>query len=104
MTFEAPRFTLIGTQTRKNATTCFSVKATTRGPELVERSPMLATALNPIIGYDEGAKIAKESIKTGRSIRELAEQKGVSRAALKKALDLGRMTKPGLGGPSGGGG
>ena len=79
------------------------LKATARGPELVERSPMLATALNPIIGYDEGAKIAKESIKTGRSIRELAREKGVSEAALKKALDLGRMTKPGLGGPGGGG-
>ena len=79
------------------------LQATERGPELVERSPMLATALNPVIGYDEAAKIAKESIRTGRSIRELAIAHGVSEAALKKVLDLGKMTRPGLEGPGGGG-
>src|SRR6266849_3515218 len=77
--------------------------ATERGPELVERSPMLATALTPAIGYDEAAKIAKESIRTGRSIRELARARGVSEAVLKKVLDLDKMTKPGLEGPGGGG-
>jgi fumarate hydratase, class II len=79
------------------------LQATERGPELVERSPMLATALNPVIGYDEAAKIAKESMRTGRSIRELARARGVSEAALNKVLDLGKMTKPGLEGPGGGG-
>ncbi|HEX7264577.1 MAG TPA: class II fumarate hydratase [Candidatus Dormibacteraeota bacterium] len=79
------------------------LQATERGPELVERSPMLATALNPVIGYDEAAKIAKESIRTGQSIRELARAKGVSEAQLDKVLDLGKMTKPGLEGPGGGG-
>ncbi len=79
------------------------LQATERGPELVERSPMLATALNPVIGYDEAAKIAKESIRTGRSIRQLARAKGVPEATLNKVLDLGKMTKPGLEGPGGGG-
>ena len=79
------------------------LQATDRGPELVERSPMLATALNPVIGYDEAAKIAKESIRTGRSIRQLARGRGVNEAALTKVLDLGKMTKPGLEGPGGGG-
>jgi fumarate hydratase class II len=79
------------------------LQATERGPELVERSPMLATALNPVIGYDEAAKIAKESIRTGRPIRELARARGISEAALNKVLDLGKMTKPGLEGPGGGG-
>jgi fumarate hydratase, class II len=79
------------------------LQATERGPELVERSPMLATALNPVIGYDEAAKIAKESIRTGRPIRELARARGVSESALNKVLDLGKMTKPGLEGPGGGG-
>jgi fumarate hydratase, class II len=79
------------------------LQATDRGPELVERSPMLATALNPLIGYDEAAKIAKESMRTGRSIRELARAKGIPEAALDKLLDLGKMTKPGLEGPGGGG-
>ena len=79
------------------------LKATARGRELVERSPMLATALTPVIGYDEAAKITKESMKTGRSIRELARAKGVRESALRKFLDLERMTKPGLGGPAAGG-
>jgi fumarate hydratase, class II len=79
------------------------LQATERGPELVERSPMLATALNPSIGYDEAAKIAKESIRTGKSIRDLARARGVSEAALNKVLDLGKMTRPGLEGPGGGG-
>ncbi|HEY1420083.1 MAG TPA: class II fumarate hydratase [Candidatus Dormibacteraeota bacterium] len=79
------------------------LQATDRGPELVERSPMLATALNPVIGYDEAAKLAKESMRTGKSIRQLARARGVSEAALNKVLDLGKMTKPGLEGPGGGG-
>ena len=64
---------------------------------------MLATALTPLIGYDEAAKIAKESMRTGQSIRKLARARGVSEAALNKVLDLGKMTKPGLEGPGGGG-
>jgi fumarate hydratase class II len=64
---------------------------------------MLATALNPILGYDEASKVAKESMRTGKSIRQLARAKGVSETALNKALDLAKMTKPGLEGPAGGG-
>ena len=79
------------------------LQATERGPELVERSPMLATALNPLIGYDEAAKLAKESIRTGRSIRQLARARGVGERDLARVLDLGKMTKPGLEGPGGGG-
>jgi len=79
------------------------LQATDRGPELVERSPMLATALNPVIGYDEAAKLAKESMRTGRSIRQLARARGVTEKQLNKVLDLGKMTKPGLEGPGGGG-
>jgi len=96
--------TLLAAAARNFATRCVEgLQATERGPELVERSPMLATALNPVIGYDEAAKIAKESMRTGRSIRQLARAKGVSEAALNKVLDLGKMTKPGLEGPGGGG-
>jgi len=79
------------------------LQATDRGSELVERSPMLATALNPLIGYDEAAKLAKESMRAGRSIRQLARARGVSEKALNRVLDLGKMTKPGLDGPGGGG-
>ena len=97
--------TLLAAATRNFSERCVEgLQATDRGPELVERSPMLATALNPVIGYDEAAKLAKESIRTGKSIRSLARAKGVSEKELNKVLDLGKMTKPGLEGPGGGGG
>ena len=96
--------TLLATSVRNFSERCVEgLQATDRGPELVERSPMLATALTPVIGYDESAKIAKESIRTGKSIRQLARAKGISEAELNRVLDLGKMTKPGLEGPGGGG-
>src|SRR5438045_2891516 len=96
--------TLLAAATRNFSERCVEgLQATDRGPELVERSPMLATALNPVIGYDEAAKLAKESMRTGKSIRQLARAKGVSEKELNKVLDLGKMTKPGLEGPGGGG-
>jgi len=96
--------TLLATSVRNFSERCVEgLQATDRGPELVERSPMMATALNPVLGYDEAAKIAKESIRTGRSIRQLARAKGVSDATLNRVLDVGKMTKPGLEGPGGGG-
>lgn len=96
--------TLLAAAARNFSERCVEgLQATDRGPELVERSPMLATALNPVIGYDEAAKLAKESIRTGKSIRSLARAKGVSEKELNKVLDLGKMTKPGLEGPGGGG-
>ena len=97
--------TLLAAASRNFSERCVEgLQATDRGPELVERSPMLATALNPLIGYDEAAKLAKESIRTGRSIRQLARARGVSERELNKVLDLGKMTRPGLEGPGGGGG
>jgi fumarate hydratase class II len=96
--------TILAASVRNFSERCIEgLQATDRGPELVERSPMLATALTPVIGYDESAKIAKESIRTGKSIRQLARAKGISEQELNKVLDLGKMTKPGLEGPGGGG-
>src|SRR3970282_1358228 len=52
---------------------CISgLKATEKGPAMVERGLMLATALAPAVGYDAAAAIAKEASKTGRTIREVA--------------------------------
>jgi fumarate hydratase class II len=94
--------TLLAASARNFSERCVEgLQATDRGPELVERSPMLATALTPIVGYDEAAKIAKDSIRTGRSIRQLARGRGVPEPVLNRALDLGKMTKPGLEGPGG---
>ena len=96
--------TLLAAGSRNFSERCVEgLLATDRGPELVERSPMLATALNPVIGYDEAGKLAKESMRTGRSIRQLARGRGVNERQLNKVLDLGKMTKPGLEGPGGGG-
>jgi fumarate hydratase class II len=53
-----------------------------------------ATALNPYIGYDAGAEIVKEAASTGRSIREIARDRGVAEDVLDKALDYRTMAKP----------
>jgi len=68
-----------------------------RAKELLERNAIVVTALNPHIGYDNGARIAKESVATGRSVRELVLEAGLmSEAELDEALDLKGMTEGGL--------
>jgi fumarate hydratase class II len=79
------------------------ITATDRGPALVEQGLMLATALAPEIGYDAAAALAKEAFKTGRTIRELATERGIAPGRLDELLDPAAMTEPGLGrGPAGG--
>ena len=72
------------------------LQATDRGPHLVEQGLMLATALAPVIGYDEAAKLAKEALRTGRTIRELAVERGIAADRLDEILDPARMTEPGF--------
>jgi fumarate hydratase class II len=63
--------------------------------ELVEQSLAMCTSLAPVIGYDNAAEVAKESVKTGKTIRQVAtEKKLMGDAELKKVLDPMRMTKP----------
>ena len=80
------------------------LQATRRGPELVEKSLMLGTALSPAIGYDSAAEIAKEAARTDRTIREVAtERTNLSGEELDRLLEPVQMTEPGLGaGPAGG--
>jgi fumarate hydratase class II len=79
------------------------LEATDRGPALVEQGLMLATALAPVIGYDEAAKLAKDALATGRTIRELALERGIDKARVDELLDPARMTEPGVEtGPAGG--
>ena len=93
-----------------NAVRAFSEKAvcgisanTTRCAELVEYSMAMVTSLAPIIGYDRAAEIAKESAKTGKTVREICkEQKVLPEAELEAALDPVEMTKPGGEGSAGG--
>ena len=63
----------------------------------VERSAALATALAPHIGYAKAAELAKESVKTGESIRELATRLEILPPEhLERVLDLRRMTEIGI--------
>jgi fumarate hydratase, class II len=63
--------------------------------ELVDRSLMLVTALNPHIGYDAAAAVAKEAFTSGKSLREVVLAKKLMDAAtLDRALDPVAMTKP----------
>jgi fumarate hydratase class II len=53
-----------------------------------------ATALNPYIGYDAAGEIVKEAAASGRSLRDVARDKGVPQDVLDKALDYRAMAKP----------
>jgi fumarate hydratase, class II len=96
--------TLLAAATTNLRARCIDgIAATERGPALVEQGLMLATALAPEIGYDAAAALAKEAYRTGRTIRELAEERGITPDRLDTLLDPAAMTMPGLeGGPAGG--
>src|SRR5213596_2326561 len=53
-----------------------------------------ATALNPYIGYDRASEIVKEAAASGRSLREVAREKGVDEETLDQALDYRAMARP----------
>jgi fumarate hydratase class II len=75
-----------------------------RAEGYVEGSISMATALNPLIGYDKAATIAKKSHATGRTVRELAyEETGLSREQVDAALHPHRQTEAGTSGGSSGG-
>jgi fumarate hydratase class II len=68
-----------------------------RCAEMIEQSLAMCTALAPEIGYDEAAAIAKESYRTGKTVREIAlERKILSPERLNELLDPMRMTMPGI--------
>jgi aspartate ammonia-lyase len=75
-----------------------------RARELLDRSTATATALSPYIGYAATAEIAKESVKTGRPIRDLVLERGLLDAKqLDEILSVEAMTKPGIAGAGGAG-
>jgi fumarate hydratase, class II len=73
--------------------------------EALERNPILVTALNPLIGYEKGAAIAKKAYAEGRPILEMAEKMtNLPREELAKLLDPAELARGGIkGGTSGGG-
>jgi fumarate hydratase class II len=63
----------------------------------LERNPMLVTALNPVIGYDLAAAIAKKAYAERRPIREVAaEMTDLGEEKLAKLLDPGALTRGGV--------
>ncbi|MDZ7688557.1 MAG: class II fumarate hydratase [Halobacteriales archaeon] len=61
-----------------------------------ERSLSIVTALAPHVGYDDAAEIAKQAMKEGRTIREVAREHGLSDDELDDYLDVRRMTERGI--------
>lgn len=65
--------------------------------DMVGRNPILVTALNPIIGYDKAAKIAKKAFTENRTVKEVArEMTDLSDKQLDEALDPIKLTRGGL--------
>ncbi len=61
----------------------------------VEQSLSMSTSLNPLIGYEQAAKLVKEAFASGKTIRELAKEKKIlDNATLHAALDPFKMTEP----------
>lgn len=73
------------------------LKATSVGPDMVERGLAIVTTLVPHIGYDDSAAIAKEAQATGKTVKEVAiERTNLSSEELDEILDPSGMTEPGL--------
>jgi fumarate hydratase class II len=71
----------------------------------LDRNPILVTALNPIIGYEQAAAIAKRAYAEGRPVLEVAKQmSGLPEKELRRLLDAAALTRGGIrAGMSGGG-
>jgi aspartate ammonia-lyase len=67
--------------------------------ELLDRSTAVATALSPYLGYAATADIAKEAVRTGKSIRQIVLDRGLmEQHALDQILSVETMTQPGIAG------
>src|SRR5580698_7296422 len=70
--------------------------------DALARNPILVTALNPIIGYEKGAAIAKRAYKEGRPILDVAaEMTGMNLDELRRLLDPKSLTEGGIKGAGG---
>ncbi len=91
--------TLLGNAARLFADKAVAGFTVNRGriASLVDKNPILVTALNPVIGYDKAAQIAKKAYAEGRSLKDVAsEMTDLSREELDRLLDPGPMTKGGI--------
>ncbi len=64
---------------------------------LVDRNPILGTALNPIIGYDKAAEVVKKAMREGRTVKEVVLEMGLlSEEEAERILNPALMTEPGF--------
>ena len=67
----------------------------------LDRNPILVTALNPVIGYEKSAAIAKQAYREGRPVLDVArEATGLPERELRKLLDPAALTRGGIAGKS----
>jgi fumarate hydratase class II len=93
---------ILATSTRLLASRCVDgiTADADRMRRYAESSPSVVTPLNKYIGYEEASKVAKESLKAGRTIREQVLEMGyvdrgdLTLEQLDAALDVERMTRP----------
>jgi len=87
-----------------NASVCLADKAisgfTVNQPNLdraLDRNPILVTALNPVIGYEKGAAVAKKAYAEGRPVKDVArEMTDLTDAELDRLLDPASLTEGGI--------
>jgi len=71
---------------------------------LVDKNPIMVTVLNPVIGYEKGAAIAKQAYREGRRLKDVAaEQTDLPADELERLLDPRAMTEGGIKGSGAGG-
>ena len=93
---------LMSAEILKNAVKVFREKCVSgiavnkaRCQEYIDKSLGIATALNQYIGYLKAAEVAKEALKTGKSVAEITREKGyLSEEEFKKVFDPMRLTEP----------
>ena len=68
-----------------------------RVTDLIDKNPILVTTLNPVIGYDKAAKLAKRAYAEGRRLKDVAlEDTDLKPEELERLLDPKRMTEGGI--------
>ena len=64
---------------------------------LVQRNPIIATVLNPVIGYDKAAEVVKEALREKKTVKRIVIEKGyLSEDEAERLLKPGKMTKAGF--------
>ena len=93
---------LLATASSNLAIQCIDgLKATTKGPEMVDKGLAIVTTLVPYIGYDASASIAHKAQSTGQTVLEVAlEDTDLKEGELREILNPDSMTEPGISGIS----